>query len=184
MLKQVNSFLIVALSITCIFPVNLFSQESYMEKWENALVLKIDVETVKQAQKGCLVNSKSWKEFYKNELEYFPIRKAFERIEYLSKNLDRKESIIFELYYPIVGFDPEIGYETNLYVKKRRKIIKIETYDDSIQDFKRGTASHKYISKRLKRKSDCYGTGYLFITVFDENMEVSDVNVILSMELK
>ncbi len=166
----------------CLISVSLFSQE--IEKWKSALASKIEIETIKQVEKGCVKNSASRKNFYLNELEYFPIEKTFNKMAELSKDLNKKETIIFQLYYPIVGFDPEIGYNTNIYVKKRRRIIEVQAYDEELKQFKRSIESHKYIFKMLKRKSDCYGTGYSFITVFDENMEISDIKVIASMELK
>lgn len=175
-----NRFLL--LSAFCIISISLFSQE--IEKWKDALASEIEIETIKQVEKGCVKNSDSRKNFYLNELEYFPIEKAFDKITELSKDLNKKKTIIFQLYYPIVGFDPEIGYNTSIYVKKRRRIIEVQAYDEESKQFKRSTENHKYIFKMLKRKSDCYGTGYSFITVFDKNMDIIDVKVIASMELK
>jgi len=172
---------ILLLSIFCIFSISLFSQE--IERWKMVLIPEINLETNKQVNKGCLKDSIAWQKFYQNELQYFPIEKAFDRIKELSKDLKRKESIILELYYPIVGFDPETGYTTNLYVNKRRRIRKLELYDQELKDFKESIGKHKYIVRRLKTESDCYGTGYSFITIFDMKMKISDVKVTLSLEL-
>ncbi|MFK8104746.1 MAG: hypothetical protein AB8G15_19665 [Saprospiraceae bacterium] len=161
---------------------NLLSQTIVIEEWRAALTTVINEEVNKQVEKGCLSDSLAHQKFYQNELAYFPIEKALKRVAEISQGLKRREHIVFELFYPIVGFDPETGYNTYIYTKKRWKKIVGETYDSASGKFQAGGTSRKYISKRLKSKSDCYGTGYSFITIFDKDLKIKKIKVGLSLE--
>ncbi len=161
---------------------DVFSQEIELEAWKAELTTVINAEVNKQAEKGCFSDSLASQQFFQYELSYFPIEQALKRVAELSKDLKRKDCIIFELYYPLVGFDPETGYNTYIYTKKRWKKTVGETYDPASGTFQVSKDSYKYIFKRLKGKSDCYGTGYSFITVFNGDLEIKKIKVLLSIE--
>lgn len=164
---------------------NLFGQQVELEIWKDELIKSIHKEVVAQVEKGCLEGSTVWwKSHFESQLQYFPIELSLNRVTDISKELKKGEYIILELFYPFVGFDPETGYETCLYLKKRKRIRKAEIYNETVQGFKPLIGNHKYFNKRMKSKSDCYGTGYLFITAFDKDLKIKKMHIALSIEMK
>lgn len=166
------------------FVSNLLGQQIEIKKWKEELIYSINHEVVKQVEKSCLVDSTAWKHHFERELENYPIEKALNRITEISKKLSRGECIIFELFYPMVGFDPEEGYETTIYVKNRKRIKDVEIYDESLLEFRPHEGNYNHINKRIKYKSDCYGTGYHMITVFNRDLAIEKINIALSIEIK
>lgn len=161
-------------------------QETIIKNWKIAATTQIDLEVVRQVEKKCLQDSSACKKFYLKELDYFPIEKSFDRMTELTGIISKREFILFELFYPFVGFDPKEGYTTRLCVMKKRRIKSIEVYNESNREFE--PVSNKILAKSIQRsldaKSDCYGTGYSIITVFDKNMEIVKFKIVLSIEIK
>jgi len=101
-------------------------------------------------------------------LNYFPLSQAIEKIDSFQKvwNLNTKDTFGLVLYYPLVGFDPQTGYEFSIILYgstiKGGRYFEYD-YDTKLFSEKEVTKAHvrKVIDNYRKLENGC-GTGYLF----------------------
>ncbi len=98
------------------------SQPPVIDRWKTALIEAIQQEIDLHLKTSCKQSHyHSSIQFFENELQFFAIEQAFVALQVLaeSEQLSQTDYFALRLYYPVVGFDPEIGYETDIIIKKK-----------------------------------------------------------------
>ena len=123
--------------------------------------------------------------FYNSELQFFAIEEAFQEIKSLKKSnrIRKRDFIYLVLYYPIVGFDPETGYTTQIFLKQKFRKNTFKEFSIEEKRFKGKPFKSKYLKRLTNAKSECYHTGYLLLFKFDRDLKIVNTKAALSISL-
>lgn len=173
------------LFIALFLAFNAWTQHTRVREWETQVFAAIEKEATGHFPKNCRQEHyHSSISFFQKELQYFPIPASFQELDDLIRknNFKTKDKLILRLFYPMVGFDPLEGYVTDIIIKRRNRHAEFREYDEETQAFRPVHGKFKILKKQLKNSSDCYGTGYTFITVFDYHLNIETIKVTLAIE--
>jgi len=178
-----KSFVIVVLFLVS----NITFAQVTPQQWTTKLLSAIQIEIDNHFEKHCeQEHYHSSISFFKSELTYFPIVKAFEHLDSIRTNnrIKKRDRFYLRLYYPAVGFDPETGYQTDIVWKRKCRKLKIWDYRVDEKVFQKEQTKRKQRKVNMDMSSDCYGTGYYLITAFDADLNVIAIETVLALELQ
>jgi len=124
-------------------------------------------------------NEEQAKAFYRQELNFFALEKFVQEIGKVSDSLKldyRKDTIALILDYPVVGFDPSVGYKTTymIFGPSLEKGI-LGKYKQGVDSFKRSYITNsrrkRLISNYEKTESGCE-TGYLILLFMSPKLKL------------
>lgn len=126
--------------------------------------------------------------YYENELQFYPLSKAIDRIIDLHRNnkLSNLDTIGFIFYYPLVGFDPQNGYvfSSEIHGPSREKAI-WSGYDFETEEFKEKFITRNELQKKLEYyeslENGC-GDGYLIYYTTSVNNSFKGCNCVYGLE--
>lgn len=129
-------------------------------------------------------------EFYENELSFFAINEVLNELQKLTFDLKLQkatDTIVVVLFYPMVGFDPQVGYETEYYLIRDNLEEGIYgVFDKEKISFEKFQISNLKVKDTIryykKIKSGCE-TGYLILYYMSPDFKPIDCHVAIGIDL-
>lgn len=157
----------------------LYTQKSQPTLWQTKLTESIHNEVTKQVIKECLEGEAWWKNYFTNQLNFYPIDALN---EVLTTNILFTEKLIVNFFLFQEGYTDNIGHKTIIYTNKKsqfymeRELVQLKLKYEI--EFRNLTEYPKF-----EYTSDCFGTGHSFRTIFSKEGKIVKEIINLNLEL-